>query len=175
MLGYASLYVLLALAISSSAGSSISISSPSFLKQGFLVNSNFFGISIELSIIDTLSKFLLKLIEWFYSFILISPCFIYKVGENVSSIPHEIENYFKNIKDRAGNPLRVRIGGNSMDDSIYNANQSNMINFTTVAANINDQPVSFGPVLFDVLSSISNATGGVEYLIGMRFSQTEVL
>ena len=53
-----------------------------------------------------------------------------------------------------------------MDDSIYDPNQSNMIIITDPTANDNDLPVTFGPVLFDVLQSIADQLG-VQYLIGM--------
>lgn len=56
-----------------------------------------------------------------------------------------------------------------MDDSIYDPNQSSMITFTSPAANSNDQPTTFGPVLFDVLSSIADQVGGAQFLIGAGF------
>ena len=53
-----------------------------------------------------------------------------------------------------------------MDDSIYNALQSQMIVNLTTSSNSNDIPVSYGPVLYDVLASIASKIGGIEYLIG---------
>lgn len=91
---------------------------------------------------------------------------MFAVGENVSTIPPQIENYLANIQSRAEKPLRLRIGGNSMDDSLFNPSQTEMITFTTPAANFNDQPVTYGPVLYDVLAEVGKRIGGAQYLIG---------
>ena len=53
-----------------------------------------------------------------------------------------------------------------MDDSTYDSSQSDMIVFTNPAANINDQPVTYGPVLYDVLADLAGKIGGAQYLIG---------
>lgn len=53
-----------------------------------------------------------------------------------------------------------------MDDSTYNSSQSEMIVFPNPAANINDQPVTYGPVLYDVLADLASKVGGAQYLIG---------
>ena len=53
-----------------------------------------------------------------------------------------------------------------MDDSIYEPDQSQMIVNLTVTSNANDQPVTYGPVFYDVLASISSTLGGMELLIG---------
>ena len=65
---------------------------------------------------------------------------------------------------------RIRIGGNSMDDSIFNSSQSQMIVNLTTSSNSNDIPVSYGPVLYDVLASIASSIGGAEYLIGASWT-----
>lgn len=54
-----------------------------------------------------------------------------------------------------------------MDDSIFNPSQTEMITFTTPAANFNDQPVTYGPVLYDVLAEVGKRIGGAQYLIGI--------
>jgi hypothetical protein len=64
------------------------------------------------------------------------------------------------------NNLRVRVGGNSMDDSTYDPYQSQMITNTSFTTDIHDQPVTYGPVLFDVLAELANQVGGIEYLMG---------
>lgn len=58
-----------------------------------------------------------------------------------------------------------------MDGSKYAPSQENMIIFTDPDAYFNDVPVSFGPVLFDVLNSMSDAVGEMDFIIGlsMRF------
>lgn len=61
----------------------------------------------------------------------------------------------------------MRIGGNSADDSTYVPSQTSaMEQFTSSAANANDQPVDYGPVLWDVLNKVASDIGGAAYLIG---------
>ena len=154
-----------AVLISSAFATTTNLTYPSSYKNNNLVYSNFFGISIELSIINTLSAF--------HSIAPrrdIAADLAFSVGNNVSTIPSQIENYFANIQARARKPLRLRIGGNSMDDSIFNPSQTDMITFTSPAANINDQPVTYGPSLYDVLSEVGTRIGGAQYLIGKSSS-----
>lgn len=53
-----------------------------------------------------------------------------------------------------------------MDDSTYNPSQANMITLNATNATTNDQPTTFGPLLFDVLNDVSNKIGGAQYLLG---------
>lgn len=53
-----------------------------------------------------------------------------------------------------------------MDSSTFVQDQTDMMHFTDPNANFNDQPVDYGPVLFDVMNQINNEVGGIEYLIG---------
>lgn len=54
-----------------------------------------------------------------------------------------------------------------MDDSVYDPAQKEMITYPTQAANINDQPVKYGPVLYDVLHEVASRVNGAQYLIGV--------
>jgi hypothetical protein len=45
-----------------------------------------------------------------------------------------------------------------------------MTQVTNISSNSNDQPVNFGPVLWDVLDQVGSAIGGATYLIGTFFS-----
>lgn len=53
-----------------------------------------------------------------------------------------------------------------MDDSTFNSSQPEVITFPSTAKNVNDQPVTYGPVLYDILSQLGNKVGGAQYLIG---------
>lgn len=107
---------------------------------------NFLGISIELSFINTY------------------------FGNRSNEVPSAIVNYLSAIRNRTlGLPVRLRLGGNSMDSSTYVPDQSDIIEFTNPNANSNDQPVNYGPALFDVMNGVSNKTGGAEYLIGKSY------
>ena len=108
------------------------------------VFSNFFGISFELSFIN------------------------YYFGNDSSSIPQPMLNYLDALHSRsaAGRPVRLRLGGNSMDSSTYVPDQTEIIKFTDPNANVNDQPVSFGSVLFDVMKNASARVNTVQWLIG---------
>ena len=53
-----------------------------------------------------------------------------------------------------------------MDDSIYKPDQAQMIVNLSAAVNPHDQPVSYGPVLYDVLAEVGDRVGGVQYLLG---------
>ncbi|KAI0637986.1 glycoside hydrolase family 79 protein [Trametes polyzona] len=109
-----------------------------------VVFSNFMGISLELSFIN------------------------YYFGNSTDQIPQPVINYLTALQSRAsGKPVRLRLGGNSMDSSTYVPNQPDIIEFTDPNANSNDQPVNYGPQLFDVMKGVSNAVGGAQYLIGL--------
>ncbi|KAG6833918.1 hypothetical protein H0H87_007929 [Tephrocybe sp. NHM501043] len=133
----------LALAISTAADP-ISVSVPSIAPGHNVVQPNFLGISLELSFMD----------EYF--------------GNDTSTIPSTVLNYLSAIRSRTGNnPLRLRVGGNSMDSSVYVPELTTpMLQFTQSAANANNQPVNYGPMLWEVMKKVADDVGGAEYLIG---------
>jgi len=53
-----------------------------------------------------------------------------------------------------------------MDSSTFNINQTQFSVFTDPNANWNDQPVNYGPLVFEVMNAVGKHLGGVEYLIG---------
>ena len=107
------------------------------------VFSNFFGISLELSFIN------------------------YYFGNSTAEIPQPVVRYLSALHAHgSGKPVRIRLGGNSMDSSTYVPGQEEAVVFTDPNANSNDQPVDYGPQLFDVMRGVSAAVGGAEYLIG---------
>ncbi|KAL5522075.1 hypothetical protein ACEPAF_1931 [Sanghuangporus sanghuang] len=91
----------------------------------------------------------------------------YLWGETPDTMPNALKNYLSNIRARMSNPLRIRVGGNSMDASQYVANQTNMITLTNPDAYFNDMPCDFGPMLFDVLNSMADIVGEMEFIIGI--------
>jgi hypothetical protein len=40
-------------------------------------------------------------------------------GQTVDTIPNAVKNYLHNVNARFDKPLRIRIGGNSMDGSVF--------------------------------------------------------
>lgn len=108
-----------------------------------VVYSNFMGVSLELSFIN------------------------YYFGNSTDQIPQPVVSYLSALQARgSGKPVRLRLGGNSMDSSTYVPSQPDIIEFTDPNANSNDQPVNFGPQLFDVMKGVSTAVGGAQFLIG---------
>ena len=108
-----------------------------------VVYSNFLGISLELSFIN------------------------YYMGNTTDQIPAPFVKYLSTLQQHAsGKPVRLRLGGNSMDSSTYVPNQPDIIEFTDPNANSNDQPVNYGPQLFEVMKGVSSQVGGAQYLIG---------
>ena len=111
-----------------------------------LVASNFYGVSFELSFIN----------DYF--------------GNSTTSIPQTVLNYLNALHNRtAGSPLKLRLGGNSMDSSTYNASLQQIIQFTDPTANVNDQPVDFGGQLFPIMKTASDSIGGIQWLIGAQY------
>ncbi|EMD40856.1 glycoside hydrolase family 79 protein [Gelatoporia subvermispora B] len=109
-----------------------------------IVYANFLGLSVELAYLN------------FY------------FGNTTSDAPQPMLNYLSALHDRSsGLPLRVRLGGNSMDSATYVPSQQDMIEFTDPNSNSNDPIVNFGPVTFDVMNSVSDSVGGIQYLIGL--------
>ncbi|TFK43725.1 glycoside hydrolase family 79 protein [Crucibulum laeve] len=111
----------------------------------YVVESNFLGISFELSFMD----------EYF--------------GNDTSTIPKTMMTYLSALRSRTGsNPLLLRVGGNSMDSSTYVPTQgSPMLQLQSGPANSNNQPVNYGPVLWDVMNKVSNDLNGTKYLVGL--------
>lgn len=83
-------------------------------------------------------------------------------------------NYLSNIRARMKNPLRIRIGGNSMDAATYVPTQGNMITLTDPNAYFNDVPVDFGPKLWDVLNAMASKVGEMQYIIGLSMEDPSV-
>lgn len=58
-----------------------------------------------------------------------------------------------------------------MDNSVYVASQTTpMLQLIQGAAAPDDEPVDFGPVVWDVLGKVASSVGGATYLIGRFFS-----
>lgn len=106
-----------------------------------VVQDNFLGISFELNSFDTL---------W---------------GETPLTMPNPMQNYLANLRARIQSPLRIRVGGNSMDSSTFVPDQSQMIILTDPNAYFNDVPVDFGPTFFDVLNSMADIVGEMDFII----------
>lgn len=108
---------------------------------------NFLGISLELSFMN-----------------------VY-FGNDTSSIPVAVTNYLETLHQRgAGQPVRLRVGGNSMDSSTYVPDQQQIINFTDPTASKDDQPVTYGQVLFDIMKTTSDKVDS-QWLIGVCIIQ----
>ncbi|KAF9534711.1 glycoside hydrolase family 79 protein [Crepidotus variabilis] len=141
------IFLLLCLQLSLAASvDPISVIIPTKPTSTHSVRENFLGISFELSFVD----------EYF--------------GNDSTTIPSTFVTYLNNLRSRvSNNPVRIRIGGNSMDTSKYISTQkSPMIQrIGTAAASADNQPVNYGPVLWDVLSKVSTSVGGVNYLVGL--------
>ncbi|KAF8897700.1 hypothetical protein BD779DRAFT_1465824 [Infundibulicybe gibba] len=79
--------------------------------------------------------------------------------------------YLSAIRSRTGTqPLRLRVGGNSMDSSIYKPEQvppAPMVQLVGTNANANNQPVTYGPGLWEVMKKVADDLGGAEYFIGL--------
>jgi len=84
-----------------------------------------------------------------------------------------MQNYLSNLRYRIKSPLRIRVGGNSMDSAIYVANQTQMIIVTDPNGDPDDIPVDFGPVLFDVLNAMSNAVGEMQFVVGLSLRSAD--
>lgn len=143
----------------------IPISVPSSPPTRNVVGQNFLGISFELSFMNLYCKLFLS---GFHSPL---PLTCLTVGNDTSTIPPTIINYLSLLQSRVGNnPLRIRIGGNSMDSSVYVPTQTSpMTQSINNSSDSNDQPVNFGPVLWDVLDQVGSSIGGATYLIGTFF------
>ncbi|KAL4062188.1 glycoside hydrolase family 79 protein [Scleroderma yunnanense] len=114
-----------------------------------VVQDNFLGISFELNSFDTL---------W---------------GKSPQQMPIPMQNYLSNLRARMHSPLRIRIGGNSMDSSTYVSNQTQMIILTDPNAYFNNVPVDFGPTFFDVLNAMADVVGEMEFMITLSMQDPQ--
>ncbi|KAJ7748495.1 glycoside hydrolase family 79 protein [Mycena maculata] len=110
-----------------------------------VVDANFLGISFELSYIP----------QYF--------------GNDTSTINVPMLNYLAGIRVRTGsNPVRLRIGGNSADDSPYISELATpMVQLENGTFNDNDQSVVYNQNLWKVLAEVSQTVDGVAYLINI--------
>ncbi|KAJ3754052.1 glycoside hydrolase family 79 protein [Lentinula raphanica] len=133
-----------------SATADVQLSIPSSSSSKNVVASNFLGISFELSFMN----------EYF--------------GNDTDTIPQPMLNYLGEIRSRTGsNDVRVRVGGNSADASTYVPSQTSpMLVLTDPNANSNNQPVDYGPMLWEVMEKVSQEVNGVQYLIGLTLNST---
>lgn len=74
-------------------------------------------------------------------------------------------NYLSNLKARQTSPLRIRIGGNGMDGSSYDPNFKNQMLEVTDDSFYNAILVKFGPVFFDILNSVADTVGEMEFIV----------
>ncbi|KAJ3995158.1 hypothetical protein F5050DRAFT_1769303 [Lentinula boryana] len=132
------------------ADADVQLNIPSSPSLGNVIASNFFGISFELSFMN----------EYF--------------GNDTNTIPQSMLNYLSEIRSRTGsNNVRVRVGGNSGDVSTYVPSQTSpMLVLTDPNANSNNQPVNYGPMLWEVMEKVSEEVNGVQYLIGLTINST---
>lgn len=65
-----------------------------------------------------------------------------------------MKNYLTNLRSRISNDLRLRIGGNSLDGSIYNPNATQMLSFniTPIGEGVLNKPVTYGPQVLTTLN-----------------------
>ncbi|KAG6911248.1 hypothetical protein DXG01_003115 [Tephrocybe rancida] len=145
------------------AADPITVSVPSTAPGHNVVQPNFLGISLELSFMDEYCAFVQTSIRALSLTIKLRA-----VGNDTSTIPPTVLNYLSAIRGRTGNsPLRLRVGGNSMDSSVYVPEMTTpMLQLTQSAANSNNQPVNYGPMLWEVMKKVADNVGGAEYLIG---------
>ncbi|KAF7306443.1 Glyco-hydro-79C domain-containing protein [Mycena indigotica] len=119
---------------------------PSTPSGSNVVDSNFLGISFELSFMT----------EYF--------------GNDTQHINMPILNYLGAIRARtaAKDPIRIRIGGNSADSSPYfSPSASPMVQLVPGNYNFNDQPVTYNSMIWSVMSGVSKSIGGVAYAINI--------
>jgi len=108
-----------------------------------VVLDNYMGISWELSSFNTL---------W---------------GNNTSGTPKAMQNYLSNIAARISNPLRMRVGGDTMEFSNYSsALTKTMLKHLDVKKNYT-VATTYGPVLFDVMNKMADDVGEMQFLTGL--------
>ncbi|KAJ7071547.1 hypothetical protein C8F01DRAFT_439878 [Mycena amicta] len=137
---------LLLLQSSSFANAALQVDVPATPSGTNVVESNFLGISFELSFMT----------DYF--------------GNNTQQINMPMLNYLAGIRVRTDSkePVRIRIGGNSADSSPYYPDSSSpMVQLVPGNYNFNDQPVTYNSLLWSVLSDVSKSIGGVSYVINI--------
>ncbi|KAJ7139552.1 hypothetical protein C8R44DRAFT_764761 [Mycena epipterygia] len=132
------------------SNAAVQITVPSAPSTSNVVFSNFLGISFELSFMP----------EYF--------------GNDTTQINTPMLNYLAGIRARTGsNPLRLRIGGNSADDSPYvEPAASPMVQLQSGTFNANDQSVDYNPTIWQVLAQVAKEVDGVAYLINIPLAIT---
>lgn len=85
----------------------------------------------------------------------------------MDNTPQPFLNYLANYNELLPEiPFRLRIGGNSIDSSVFNASQTQISIPITSGSNADDQPVTYGPLVFKVMDAVARRLGSVEYLFG---------
>ncbi|CAK5265470.1 unnamed protein product [Mycena citricolor] len=139
---------LLALSLAAFANAAVQVTvpaTPALDPNAQIVQSNFLGISFELSFMP----------EYF--------------GNDTSTLNQPMLNYMGGVRARSGsNPTRIRIGGNSADSSPYYSQASSpMVQLVPGTYNANDQPVTYNSMLWSVMADVSKSVGGVAYVINV--------
>ncbi|KAG9043795.1 hypothetical protein FS837_009125 [Tulasnella sp. UAMH 9824] len=136
------LFALLSAFVTPFASAQSNLTYPSNVPDGVIfVDDNYFGISWELQVVNLI------------------------MGNTPDTIPTPLQNYLKNVRARMSNPLRMRIGGNSMDNSYYVPTQVPMINGTV--DNRNYTPIAYGPIFLDVIVKLGDLIGGSQWDVGL--------
>jgi hypothetical protein len=76
-------------------------------------------------------------------------------------------NYLSNIRARMDAPLRIRIGGNSMDASTFDASYTQNLLSVTDASTKDVILITYGPVLFDILNAVADTVGSMSFVLGL--------
>lgn len=58
-----------------------------------------------------------------------------------------------------------------MDSSTYDASKNDTMLTITDSSYYNDMPVTFGPVLWDVLNGMADQVGEMQFLVGLSMQQ----
>ncbi|KIO22059.1 hypothetical protein M407DRAFT_28404 [Tulasnella calospora MUT 4182] len=136
------LFALLSAFFTPFAIAQVNLTYPSNVPDGVIyVDDNYFGISWELQVVNLITS------------------------GTPDTIPVPLQNYLKNVRARMSNPLRMRIGGNSMDNSYYVPAQVPMINGTV--DNVNYTPITYGPMFLDTIVRLGDIIGGSQWDVGL--------
>lgn len=92
-------------------------------------------------------------------------------GKTADQLPDAMQNYLSNLRARISHPLRIRVGGNSMDSSTYNSSKTDNMLTITDSSYYNDMPVTFGPVLWDVMNAMADQVGEMQFMVGLSMQQ----
>jgi hypothetical protein len=142
--------------------SAVSITLPSSLPSSSnVIRDNFLGVSLEFNVLDFLSK--TQEISHSLGSPLMTHVLIILVGPSPDNILTPMKNYLTNLRSRISNNLRLRVGGNSLDGSIYNRNATKMISFSLAPAEgrIANVPIIYGP---QILTTLNVRPCGAEYI-----------